>query len=54
MLLHQGLFVLFDDYFLSFQTINKIKEVETSTPLNMECGSNLNNNITNDNRDVKK
>ena len=38
----------------NFYDINKIKEVETSTPLNMERGSNLNNNITNDNSDVKK
>ena len=41
-----------NDY--NFYDINKIKEVETSTPLNMERGSNLNNNITNDNSDVKK
>ena len=38
----------------SFYDINKIKEVDTSTPLNMERGSNLNSNITSDDDDVKE
>ena len=38
----------------SFYDINKIKEVDTSTPLNMERGSNLNINITSDGNDVKE
>ena len=38
----------------SFYDINKIKEVDTSTPLNMERGSNLNTNITSDDDDVKE
>ena len=38
----------------SFYDINKIKEVDTSTPLNMERGSNLNINIASDDDDVKE
>ena len=38
---------------MNLYDINKIKEVFASTPLNMEHSSNLNNNISNDESNVK-